>query len=59
MREFSIIKMNLREEIDNKKMPRVPRDNKLPSWVLNDVELNNRIKKLNNQLDGLKELLRI
>ena len=46
MKEFSIIKMNLREEIDDKKMPRVPRDNKLPTWVLNDVELDIRIKKL-------------
>lgn len=57
MKEFSIIKMNLREEIDDKKMPRVPRDNKLPTWVLNEVELDNRIKKLNKELDNLKELL--
>lgn len=54
MKEFSIIKMNLREELDDKKMPRVPRDNKLPSWVLNEVELDSRIKKLNEELDALK-----
>ena len=57
MKEFSIIKMNLREEIDDKKMPRVPRDNKLPTWVLNDVELDIRIKKLSRELNNLKGLL--
>lgn len=54
MKEFSLIKINLREEIDNKKMPQVPRGNKLPTWVLQDNELSIRIKKLSRDINNIK-----
>lgn len=57
MKEFSIIKMNLREEIDDKKVPRTPRNDNLPSWVLNGIELENKIKILNRDIKNLKNTI--
>ena len=54
MNEFPIIKISLREEIDNKKMKSVPRGNDLPSWVLAGDKLDSRIKKLNDDIKEIK-----
>ena len=57
MKEFSIININLRDELDNKKVPATPRNNTPPAWVLEGQDLEIKKQRLSNDLKLLKESL--